>query len=114
MTNGYVTFNLTSGPSINSMCNFDKILPCCKIGKVQPMVIIFINFVDLESPMVHVKFQDHGISGSEKTVLKVLAIYGHGGQLDHVYKTIFIKFCPPLSQGNLHIKFGFDWSEEDV
>ena len=28
------------------------------------MVIIYINFVDLDFPMVHVKFQDYGTSGS--------------------------------------------------
>ena len=27
-------------------------------------VIIYINFVELESPMLHAKFQDHGTSGS--------------------------------------------------
>ena len=28
------------------------------------MVIIYINFVELEPPMLHVKFQDHRTSGS--------------------------------------------------
>ena len=28
------------------------------------MVIIYINFLELESPMLHAKFQDHRISGS--------------------------------------------------
>ena len=28
------------------------------------MVIIFINFVELESPMLHAKFQDRRTSGS--------------------------------------------------
>ena len=29
------------------------------------MRLIYINFVDIESPMVHAKFQDHGTSGSK-------------------------------------------------
>ena len=40
------------------------ILHCRKIGQGQPRVIIYINFVELESLMLHVKFQDHRISGS--------------------------------------------------
>ena len=35
-----------------------------KIGQGQPRVIIYINFVELESPMLHAKFQDHRTSGS--------------------------------------------------
>ena len=35
-----------------------------KIGQGQPRVIIYINFVQLESPMLHTKFQDHRTSGS--------------------------------------------------
>ena len=35
-----------------------------KIGQSQPRVIICINFVELESPMLHARFQDHRISGS--------------------------------------------------
>ena len=42
----------------------NPIWPCRKIGQGQPRVIIYINFVELESPMLHVKFQDHGSSGS--------------------------------------------------
>ena len=34
-------------------------------GQGQPRVIIYINFVDLETPMLHAKFQDHPTSGSE-------------------------------------------------
>ena len=30
------------------------------------MVIIYLNFVDLETLMAHAKFQDHGTSGSEE------------------------------------------------
>ena len=35
-----------------------------KIGQGQPRVIIYINFVELESQMLHAKFQDHKTSGS--------------------------------------------------
>ena len=37
----------------------DQIGPCLKIDQGQPRVIIHINFVELESPMLHAKFQDH-------------------------------------------------------
>ena len=42
----------------------DQIWPCHKIGQGQPRVIIYITFVELESPMLHAKFQDHRTSGS--------------------------------------------------
>ena len=42
----------------------DRIRQCCKIGQGQPRVIIYICFVDLESLMLHAKFQDHMSSGS--------------------------------------------------
>ena len=37
----------------------DPILPCRKIGQGQLRVIIYINFVELESLMLHAKFQAH-------------------------------------------------------
>ena len=42
----------------------DPIWPCRKIGQGQPRVIIYMNFVELESPMLHAEFQDHRTSGS--------------------------------------------------
>ena len=33
-------------------------------GQGQPKVIIYINFVQLESPMIHAKFQDNRTSDS--------------------------------------------------
>ena len=42
----------------------DPIRPCRKLGQGQHRVIIYINFVELESPMLHAKFQDHRTSGS--------------------------------------------------
>ena len=54
--------------------------------------------------MIHAKFQDHKTSGSgEEGFLKVLTIYGHGGHLDHVTRTIYIKFRSPLPR-RLHMK----------
>ena len=41
------------------------------------MVIIYINFVELESPILHAKFQDHRTSGSgEDDFLRFLAYMG--------------------------------------
>ena len=78
--------------------------PCRKIGQGHYRVIIYINFVDLECPMLHVKFQDHRTSGSGE----VFTIYGHGSHLGHVTWTIYINFGSPFPR-MLHIKFGFDW-----
>ena len=47
-------------------------------------MIIYINFVELESPMLHAKFQDHRTSGSGEEDFKGVTIYGHGGHLGHV------------------------------
>ena len=41
------------------------------------MVTIYINFVELESPMLHAKFQDHRTSGSgEEDFLRFLPYMG--------------------------------------
>ena len=55
-TNGPVNAHLISGPTVSTKTN--------QIGQGQPRVIIYINFVELESPMLHTKFQDHRTSGS--------------------------------------------------
>ena len=39
-------------------------LPCCKIVQSQLRVIIYINFEELESLILHTKFQDQRTSGS--------------------------------------------------
>ena len=69
--------------------------------------MIYINFVDLRSLMLHAKFQNHRPSGSEED-LKKNAIHSHGGHLGHVTLTIYINFHF-LFLRMLHIKFGFDW-----
>ena len=41
------------------------------------MVIIYINFVELETPMLHAKFQDYNTSGSgEEDYLRFLPYMG--------------------------------------
>ena len=71
--------------------------------------MIYINFVDLRSLMLHAKFQNHRPSGSEEEdFLKIFAIYSHGGHFGHVTLTIYIHFHF-LFLRMLHIKFGFDW-----
>ena len=78
--------------------------PGRKIGQGQPRVIIYINFVELESPILHAKFQ--GLLVLKETFLKVLIINEHGGHLGH--GTIYINFCHPSRK--LHVNFDFDWS----
>ena len=48
------------------------------------MIIIYINFVELQSLMLHTKFQDHHTSGSDEEDFKGFTIYGHGGHFGHV------------------------------
>ena len=56
-TNGPVNAHLISGPTVSTKTS--------KIGQGQPRVIIYINFVELESPVrLRAKFQDHRTSGS--------------------------------------------------
>ena len=40
--------------------------PCREIGQGHPSVMIYTNFVDLRSLMLHAKFQNHRPSGSEE------------------------------------------------
>ena len=72
--------------------------------------MIYTNFVDLHSLMLHVKFQNHRPSDSEEEDFNFFffAIYSHGGHLGHVTLTIYINFHF-LFLRMLHIKFGFDW-----
>ena len=71
--------------------------------------MIYTNFVDLRSLILHAKFQNHRPSDSEEEDLKKKnGIYSHGGHLGHVTLTIYINFHF-LFLRMLHIKFGFDW-----
>ena len=48
-----------------------------EVGQGEPRVIIYINFVELDSPMIHAKFQDHRTSGSgEEDFKKYLSYMG--------------------------------------
>ena len=83
-------------------------LPCPKIGKGHPKVMInYKNFVEFLSLMLHAKFQNHRSSGTGD-FLKVFAIYSHGGHLGLVTLTIYINFHSPFLR-MLQLKFGFDW-----
>ena len=48
----------------------DLSCPCREIGQGHPSVMIYTNFVDLCSLMLHAKFQNHRPSGSEEEDLK--------------------------------------------
>ena len=54
------------------------------------------------------RFKIIGLLVLEKKILKVFAIYSHGGHLGHVTLTIYTNFHS-LFLKMLHIKFGFDW-----
>ena len=72
---------------------------CRKIGQDQPRVIIWINLVELEYPMLHTKFQGHQRFGSRRRIFKVFTIYGHGGHICHVTWTIWTIYIPPFQGG---------------
>ena len=55
-TNGPVNAHLISVPTVSTETS--------KIGQGPPRVIIYIKFVELESPMLRAKFQDHTTSDS--------------------------------------------------
>ena len=77
--------------------------PCHKIGQGRPKVMIYIFFVELFSLMLHAKFQNHRPSSSgEEIILKVFAIYSHGGHLGHVTLTIYINFHSPFPKNAPH------------
>ena len=82
------------------------------------MVIIYINYDEQESLMLHTKFRENRPAGfGEEDFLRVFTIYGRGGHLGHMTRTIYINFRSPFPM-RLHIKFGFDppsgFREEDV
>ena len=51
---------------------------------IKPRIIIYINFVDLESLKLHAEFQDYQTSCSGEKYVKVFTIYRHGSHLGHV------------------------------
>ena len=59
--------------------------------------------------MLHTKSQGHRPSGSgEEDFLRVFTIYGRGGHLGHVTKTIWTNFRSPILR-SLHMKYEFNW-----
>ena len=70
--------------------------------------MMFTNFVELLSLMVHVKFQNHRLSDSGEKHFKGFSINTHSGHLGHMTWTIYINFRS-LFLRMLHMKFGFDW-----
>ena len=87
-TNGPVNAHLISGPTVSTKRS--------KIGQGQPRVIIYIDIVELESPMLSAKFQDHRTSGSGEEVFFFLKKYhiwawwpSWSCDLYHLYKLSF-------------------------
>ena len=70
--------------------------------------IIYTNVIELESPMIHDKFQDHRTPGSEEKIEGFYHLRAYCDHLVHVTQNNFINFCFPFSR-RLNIKFGFDW-----
>ena len=59
--------------------------------------------------MLHTKSQGYRPSGSgEEDFLRVFTIYGRGGHLGHVTKTIWTNFRSPILR-SLHMKYKFNW-----
>ena len=77
------------------------------MGKGQPRVIIYSNFVELDLFMLHAKFQGHRDSDYDKEVLKLFTIYGRGVHLGHATLDIYTNFRFQFRRRRL--KFGFDW-----
>ena len=87
----------------------DQIWHCRKIGHGQSSVIIWINLVVLEHPMLHTKCQGHRPFGSgEEGFFKVFNVYEHVGHIGQVTRTVWTNFRFPIPE-KLHMKFDLDW-----
>ena len=53
----------------------DLSCPCREIGQGHPSVMIYTNFVDLRSLMLHAKFQNHRPSGSGEEDFKNFLLF---------------------------------------
>ena len=49
--------------------------------------------------MLHAKFQDHRTSNSGEEDFKDFTLYGHGGRLGHMTKTILHNLCLTPQEG---------------
>ena len=75
-------------------CPWNQNWPCRKIGQGQPRVMIYINFVALQTLMLHAKFQGNWPSGSgEEDFLWFEHFWAWlpslSCDLDHLYKLSF-------------------------
>ena len=70
------------------------------IDQGQPRVIIYINFVELESLMLHTKFQDHRTSGSGEDFFRDVYHIWAWRPSCHVTWTIYLLY--PLSKEAPH------------
>ena len=77
-----------------------------KIGQGQPGVMIYINFVVLQSMMLHTKFQGNWPNGSGERFFKVLSSFGHDGHLSHVTMTVCLSLICFI-QNWFHMKYIF-------
>ena len=73
----------------------DQIWPCRKIGQGQPRVIIWANLVVLKQPDAAYKVSRSSAFWFRRRFFKVFTIYGHGGHLGHVTRTVWTNFCFP-------------------
>ena len=74
-------------------CIRNKIKPCHKEGQGQPRFIICANLVGPTYPMLHIKFQGHGLLVPEKKIFKEFLPYmGVVAHLSHVTRSIYINF----------------------
>ena len=64
----------TLGPFFSYKCMGNQIWPRLKLGKTQPMTIIYTNSIEFEPSMLHVKFEGHLTSGSEEEDFKCFTI----------------------------------------
>ena len=78
------------------------------MGQGQPRIIIWANLAGPTTPMLHTKSQGYQPFGSGEDFWRVFTIYGHGGHLGHVTKTIWTNFCSPIIR-RLHIKYEINW-----
>ena len=67
---------------------------CRKIDQRQPMVIIYKNFEELDSHMLHAKFHIIGLLVLGKMILKVFTILSRGSHVYHLTLLIHKIFAP--------------------
>ena len=76
------------------------------LSQGQPRIIIWTNFVGLDSLMLYTKFKDHQPAGFRKDFCRVFTIYGHDSYLGHMSQIIWTNLHSPIPL-RLHKKFVF-------